>query len=200
MYQDQTIIVDDAQTMNPTLSDVEPSSNPYWPDESVLPPYPEYVAHNHEDYLDDAFDAEPNNNSTPMHTIPANLDAERAVLGSVLIDPNAMFRLIPILGENGDQCFFRERHGWIYAVLESLHEKREPIDFVTVTDELERRGQLHAVGGPAYITELSTSTPTALYADNYAHIVKRTSLNRGLITTAGKIAELAYAEVENAEE
>ncbi len=126
-----------------------------------------------------------------IKSIPANLEAERAVLGSLLIDPDAIVKVASFLRA---EDFYRERHQWIYGALTLLHERREPADFVTLVDELERKEQLEEVGGPAYITELINSTPTAIYVDYYARIVERTAILRRLIGAAGKIAELAYDE------
>ena len=82
----------------------------------------------------------------------------------------------------------------------TLNERREPLDFVTLVDELERAGQLEEVGGPAYLTDLISSTPTAIYVDHYARIVERTAVLRRLISAAGKIAELAYDESQDVDE
>ncbi len=128
---------------------------------------------------------------TPIKSIPANLEAERAVLGSLLIDPDAVIKVGNFLRP---EDFFRERHAWLYEAMLSLNERREPLDYVTLIDDLERRNQLEDVGGPAYVTELINSTPSALYVDHYARIVERTALLRRLISTAGHIAELAYDE------
>ena len=133
----------------------------------------------------------------PIKTVPANLEAEQAVLGSLLIDPDAIIKIASSL-RNSD--FYRERHQWIYSALLTLHERREPADFVTLVDELERNEQLEAVGGPAYITELINSTPTAIYVDHYARIVERTATLRRLIGAAGQIAELAYDESHEVDE
>ena len=133
----------------------------------------------------------------PIKTVPANLEAEQAVLGSLLIDPDAIIKIASSLR---DTDFYRERHRWIYAALLGLHERREPADFVTLVDELERNEQLEAVGGPAYITELINSTPTAIYVDYYARIVERTATLRRLIGAAGRIAELAYDESHEVDE
>ena len=130
-------------------------------------------------------------NEVPIKSIPANLEAERAVLGSLLIDPDAIIKVANFLRV---EDFFRERHGWLYDVMLTLHERREPLDFVTVVDELERRGQLEEIGGPAYITDLIGGTPTSINIDFYARIVERTALLRRLISAAGQIAELAYDE------
>jgi len=128
---------------------------------------------------------------------PHNLEAEEAVLGSLLIDPDAIFRVAPFLSP---EDFYREKNGWIYRAILDLHERREPADFVTLCDELERRGQLEEVGGAAYITSLINAVPTAINVEYYAHIVERTALRRRLLKAAGEIASLAYEEAEDIEE
>lgn len=133
----------------------------------------------------------------PAKSIPANIEAERAVLGSLMIDPDAIIKVANFLRA---EDFFRERHSWLYEAMLALNERREPLDFVTIVDELERRNQLEEIGGPAYLTELITNTPTALYIDHYARIVERTALLRRLIAAAGKIAEIAYDESQDVDE
>ncbi len=130
----------------------------------------------------------------PDKTIPANPEAEEAVLGSLLIDPDAVLKVASFL-EADD--FYREKNGWIYQAILDLHERREPADFVTLTDELERRNILQEVGGAAYITALINSVPSAVYVEHYAHIVERTATLRRLIDAAGQIAALAYEEAED---
>lgn len=126
-----------------------------------------------------------------IKTTPANVEAEQAVLGSLLIDPDAIVKVSTTLR---DVDFYREPHQWIFGALLALHERREPADFVTLVDELERNEQLEEIGGPAYITQLINSTPTAIYVDHYARIVERTATLRRLIGAANQIAELAYDE------
>ncbi len=133
----------------------------------------------------------------PDKTIPANPEAEEAVLGSLLIDPDAIIKVASFL-EPDD--FYREKNGWIYRAILDLHERREPADFVTLVDELERRDQLQQVGGAAYITALINSVPTAVHVEHYAHIVERTATLRRLIAAAGQIAALAYEEAEDVDE
>ena len=133
----------------------------------------------------------------PVKTTPANVEAEQAVLGSLLIDPDAIIKVASTLR---DTDFYREPHQWIYRALLSLHERREPADFVTLVDELERNEQLDDIGGPAYITQLINSTPTAIYVDHYARIVERTATLRRLIGAANQIAELAYDESHEVDE
>ncbi len=133
----------------------------------------------------------------PVKTIPANLEAERAVLGALLIDPDAIIKVANFLRP---EDFFRERHAWLYDAMLALSERREPLDFVTVLDELERRDQLGEIGGPAYVTDLISAIPSALYVDHYARIVERTALLRRLIAAAGQIAEMAYDESHDVDE
>ena len=134
---------------------------------------------------------------SPLKSIPANLEAERAVLGALLIDPDAIIKIANFVRPAD---FYRQSHGWIYEAISSLNERHEPIDFVTLVDELERREQLTDVGGPAYITDLISTTPTAIYVDHYARIVERTAVLRRLISAAGKVAELAYDENQDVDD
>jgi replicative DNA helicase len=128
---------------------------------------------------------------------PQNVEAEEAVLGALLIDPDAIIRLSTILRP---QDFYREKHGWIYDAILALHERREPVDFLTVCDELERRNQLDEVGGPAFITTLVNVVPTSVHAEHYARIVERGATRRRLLDAAGQIAALAYQEADDVEE
>ncbi|MCD6519939.1 MAG: replicative DNA helicase [Anaerolineae bacterium] len=128
---------------------------------------------------------------------PQNLDAERSVLGSLLIDPDAIIKVGSFLRP---EDFYNEAHQAIYRALLKLHEKRQPLDLVTVTDELERQGQLDFVGGAAYLTSLINAVPTSIHVEYYGHIVERTSIMRQLIDAAGRIAALAYEEREEVDE
>jgi replicative DNA helicase len=128
---------------------------------------------------------------------PHNTEAEEAALGSLLIDPDAIFRVASFLAP---EDFYREKNGWIYEAIRDLHDRREPADFVTLCDELERRGQLEEVGGAAYITYLINTVPTAIHAEYYARIVERTAILRRLISAAGQIAAIAYEEAEDVDE
>ncbi len=121
--------------------------------------------------------------------LPHNLDAEQAVLGSVLIDPDAVHKVMTILkGED----FFSERHRWIWEAAIAITERHQPVDYVALVDELERHRQLDEVGGSGYITSLINAVPTAAHVETYARIVERTSTLRRLIAAAGEIAGLAY--------
>ena len=135
--------------------------------------------------------------NTPDKTIPANPEAEEAVLGSLLIDPDAIIKVASFLAADD---FYREKNGWIYQAILDLHERREPADFVTLVDELERRDQLPQIGGTAYITSLIGSVPTAVHVEHYSNIVQRAATLRRLIGAAGQIAALAYEESEDVDE
>lgn len=135
--------------------------------------------------------------ATPAKAIPANLEAEQAVLGSLLIDPDAIVKIASFLRPKD---FYRERHAWLYEAMFTLHERHEPLDFITVVDELERRGQLEEIGGPAFIADLISTTPTAMYVDYYARIVERTAVLRRLISAATEIVELAYDESQDVDQ
>jgi len=124
---------------------------------------------------------------------PHNIEAEQSVLGSLLIDPDAIVRIAPFLHPDD---FYREAHGVIYAAVLELHERREPPDFVTLTDALDRRGQLEQVGGAAYLTSLLNIVPTAVHVEYYARIVERNAVLRRLIDAATRIAMLAYDAAE----
>ncbi len=128
---------------------------------------------------------------------PQSIEAEEAVLGAILIDPDAIIRVATVLRA---EDFYREKNRWIYETALALHERREPIDFLTVCDELDHREQLDSVGGPAFITSLINAVPTSVHAEYYANIVERTATRRRLIEAAGEIAALAYREAEDVDE
>lgn len=133
----------------------------------------------------------------PDKTVPYNIEAEEAVLGSLLIDPEALYRVSSFLKP---EDFYIVKNGWVYDTILSLHERRQPADFVTVCDELENRGQLEEVGGAAYISSLINAVPTAIHVEAYGHIVERTALRRRLIAAASQIASLAYEEDQSVDE
>jgi replicative DNA helicase len=135
--------------------------------------------------------------ATPDKLQPHNVEAEEAVLGSLLIDPDAILQIATFLQPTD---FYLERHSWIYDAICVLHERRQPPDLVTLSDELERRKQLDEIGGPAYLTSLINATPTSIHAEYYGHIVERTAVLRRLIEAAGKIAQLAYQDTEDVDE
>ena len=118
-------------------------------------------------------------------------DAEEAVLGCVLINPDAYFEVAPFLRADD---FYLHKHRWIWDVFIHLHDQRMPVDFITVTQELDNRRQLDEAGGAAYRTHLLNTVPTSLHAEAYGRIVQRDALRRRLLEAATSVAKLAYAE------
>lgn len=130
----------------------------------------------------------------PDKMMPHNVEAEEAVMGSLLIDPDAIFKVATYLMPAD---FFIERNGWVYEAILALHNRREAVDFVTLCDELERHGRLQEAGGAAYITQLINVVPTSIHVEYYGHIVERAAVRRRLIRAATEIAALAYEEAED---
>ncbi len=130
----------------------------------------------------------------PDKDVPKNIEAEEALLGSLLIDPDVMTHVANLV-EPGD--FYLSRHGEIYDVIRQLFDQGAPIDFVTVVEELERRDKLEDVGGRSYIASLVNAVPTAINAYQYAQIVQEKSTLRQLIAAAASIARKAYDDAED---
>ncbi len=120
---------------------------------------------------------------------PQNIEAEESVLGGVLLENGALDRALELV-EPDD--FYREAHRKIMRAMLSLHERNEPVDLVTLSDELRRRGDLQDVGGSPYLVELAEKVPTAANVAHYARIVRERAILRGLITTSTEIATQAY--------
>src|SRR5947208_13144571 len=127
--------------------------------------------------------------------LPHNMEAESGVLGSVLIDPEAIALVVDFLQP---EDFYRNAHRTIFSAMLSLFEQHAPPDLITVCDLLERQGKLEEVGGPAYITSLVNHVPTSMHVEHYGHIVSKSALHRRLIQVAGRIAALGFEEADNA--
>jgi replicative DNA helicase len=125
--------------------------------------------------------------------LPQNIEAERGVLGSIIIDPEAIVQVADFLTADD---FYRDAHRTIYEIIVQLYEQREAADFITICDELERRNKLEDVGGASYITSLINQVPTSGNVEYYGRIVERTAILRRLIHAAGEIAAIAYDEVD----
>ena len=124
---------------------------------------------------------------------PQNIEAEQSVLGSILIDRDAIARVAEFLQH---QDFYRGNHKRIYSAALDLYERGEPADLVTLTDELQRRGWLDEVGGAAYLSSLTALVPTAVHVEYYGRIVERCAMLRRLIQASGQIAALAYGSAD----
>ena len=122
---------------------------------------------------------------------PQNLDAEESVLGAMMLSPGAIGAVSEVLDGDG-RDFYRDSHAKIYKAALSLYGKGEPVDAITLVDELDERGDLDAVGGSARVHELATLVPASANARHYAQIVHETSILRGLIQAGGEIARLGW--------
>lgn len=120
---------------------------------------------------------------------PQNLEAEESVLGAMMISPGAIGAVSEIV-DAGD--FYRESHAKIYRAALALYAKGEPVDAITLTDELEERSELDAVGGRVRLHELAALVPATANAAHYARIVHETATLRGLIRAGGEIARLGW--------
>jgi replicative DNA helicase len=123
--------------------------------------------------------------------LPQNVEAETAVLGSLLIDPDAIMQVADYLKPDD---FYRDAHRVIFQAALELYEDRAPADLITLTDELARRNKLEEIGGASYVSSLANQVPTSANVDFYGHIVERTAILRRLIHAAGQIAAVAYDE------
>ncbi len=120
---------------------------------------------------------------------PHNRQAEEAVLGAVLINAESYFDVAQFLQADD---FYIVRNRWIWDAFTRLHERRQPIDYLTVISELEQQSQLAEVGGPAYIMALINQTPTSLHAEAYGRLIEQTSVRRRMLSAANELAKLAY--------
>src|SRR5687767_13089810 len=129
-------------------------------------------------------------------SLPHNLEAERSVLGAILVHNDA-FNMAAQVIDSGD--FYRDAHRRIFDKMVALNERNQAIDFVTLKEELGRSGDLDEVGGPAYIASLVDGVPRATNVEYYAKIVKEKSTLRSLIYSANKILSNAYEADQEAD-
>lgn len=131
------------------------------------------------------------NHNPPDKLLPHNLEAEEAVLGSILVgNEDAMLMIGPVALQPED--FFIERHAFIFAAIQALYQAHKPLDYLSITIELESRGHLAEIGGQPEITRLYASTPSYFNVAYYAELVKDCSIRRQVVDTAGKMARLAH--------
>jgi len=128
---------------------------------------------------------------------PQNLDAEKSILGAVLIDENVLTRVTDKLSA---EDFYDPRHLQIFAAMLRLYERHQPVDLLTLSDELKKHEHLEDAGGTDYISELTNQVPTAAHAESYAEIIVQNAMRRRLISASGSIAELAFDESKASEE
>ncbi len=131
--------------------------------------------------------ATPNDPKIP----PQNTDAEASLLGSILIDSDAIVKVADIINEND---FYDERHQEIYKALKTLYANHSPIDVLTLSNQLKNSDSLKSVGGAEYLTELTNFVPSAAHAVEYAQIVSSKAIRRRIIKASQEIIELGFYE------
>ncbi len=133
---------------------------------------------------------EPNEPKGAFHKVsPHDIAAEESILGGILLDSNALDRVVEVMGVDD---FYREAHRKIFRAMLSLGEKREPIDLITLTDSLRGRGELQDIGGAPYLAELVDRVPSAANIANYARIVREKAVMRSLLRVSTAISERCY--------
>lgn len=126
---------------------------------------------------------------TKQKVPPQNLDAEKSVLGAILLDPEGIINVLEFLREDH---FYSSRHSTIFKSMIELYEERLPIDLVTLPDRLGKNNELERCGGVEYLADLVAFTPSSVNLETYGKLVKETAVKRKLIQTATKIAEMGY--------
>lgn len=126
-----------------------------------------------------------------LKTPPHDLEAERSVLGAVLIDPSSLSSVFEIVSQ---EHFYADEHQMIFSAMLSLFERHQPIDVVTVKAELKTKGTLKKIGGTSYLSDLINTVPTSAYVEHYARIVKSSYIKRTLITMGSRLVERSFDE------
>ena len=141
------------------------------------------------------FNIDQHNSSTEGRVPPQAVEVEMAVLGAMMLDKGAIAKAIEILDET---AFYKPAHQRIFAAMTGLFEKSEPIDLITLVEELRRSAELDKIGGEYYLTELTTKVTTAANVEYHAHIVLEKALMRQLISSSSEVVGRAYSETEDA--
>ena len=135
--------------------------------------------------------------STLSKLPPQNIEAEQSVLGAVLIDNNALIAALELIGEDD---FYKESHRRIFSSMSELFDKNEPIDIITLTDQLKRKNTLDAVGGSGYLASLASMVPTSANVRYHSKIVREKAMLRGLLRSVTDIASNVYESELDPEE
>lgn len=140
---------------------------------------------------------ERNWNAKSLRVPPQNIDAERALLGAVMLRPEVMHDVTDLVSES---CFYIEKHRLLFGAMLKLHAKSDAIDLLTVTSQLKSAHELDRAGGTSYLSELVNAVPAASNVMHYAELVHKTHMLRRLIEAAAHINELGYAESHELDE
>ncbi len=136
------------------------------------------------------------NNSEKLRVPPHNIEAEQSVLGSLMLDKDAIIKIADLL-KPGD--FYKNDHNLIYETMLELYEDREPLDILSISNKLEEKEKLKEIGGSTYLATLVNSVPSSAHIVHYAKVVQKKSLLRRLIKSASEILEMGYQESEDIE-
>ncbi|MEG6617253.1 replicative DNA helicase [Peptococcaceae bacterium 1198_IL3148] len=128
---------------------------------------------------------------------PQNIDAEQSVLGAMLLNKEAIYKVMEILKP---EDFYRDSHKVIYEAILSLNDKNEPVDMITVSEELRQKGALEQAGGVSYVATLASLVPTAANVEHYANIVEEKSLLRTLIQLSNRVTTMGYEGSKDVQE
>lgn len=128
---------------------------------------------------------------------PQNLDAEMALLGSIMLRPESLYDIVDVIKQDS---FYSEKHRIIFETMIELFNKRSPIDLLSVSNRLKEKGWLDQVGGSTYLTELVNTVPTSSNINYYAEIVQKKYMMRRLIEASDHISQLGYEETKELEE
>lgn len=130
----------------------------------------------------------------PLKTPPIDIQAERSVLGSVLIDPTAINLVSSVLRP---EFFYQPEHQKIYDSMLTLFEKQKPIDIITLKNELKKNKELTSVGGTQYLSQLIEEVPTSAYVEHYAQIVIEKYIRRKIISISSRLVQKAFEEEDD---
>lgn len=139
----------------------------------------------------------PSKTTSPIRNQPHSSEAERTTIGALLLDPDRIIDVAPILTSSD---FYDPVYASIYEAIERLYDERTPIDFVTVSDALKDNQKLQQIGGSAFLAEMTAEVPTSSHAERYAEIIREKSLRRKLAKAGTSIADLAAIDGKNAAE
>ncbi len=128
---------------------------------------------------------------------PQNIEAEISLLGALMLDKNAIYRIVDIVNP---EDFYRDTHRRVYESAIELASRREPIDILSLTSKLKEKNLLETIGGASYLSELVNAVPTASNIEHYATIVRKKRILRDLISVSQDIGELGYRESEDVDQ
>ncbi len=141
--------------------------------------------------------SEPPKTNRSLRTPPHNIEAEKALIGAIILKPEVMHDISTMVYP---ESFYADKHREIYRAILEVFTKGDPIDMLSITNKLKSNNQLERVGGASYITELVEQVPAASNANYYGEVVQSRAILRGLINAADDIAELGFSDPENIDE